>query len=144
MIADKKVFRYRYDYDPIELHRFIKDRYFPFINAEELEVILENRLRVNQSQPLKGQLLAAGDWIEYTHLRSDEEENLPPIDVLYEDEHILAICKPAGLPVTPSGRFYFNSIVIQLREKYQNDELSPLHRLDLETSGVLLFGKTKK
>ncbi|MBU3915714.1 RluA family pseudouridine synthase, partial [bacterium] len=84
-----------------------------------------------------------GDWLEYLHLREDEDELKDDINVLYEDDRIIAISKPDFLPVTPTSKYYFNSLAILIKERY-NVDFSPVHRLDIETSGVLLFGKDKK
>ena len=69
---------------------------------------------------------------------------MPTLDKpLYEDEWLLALHKPDSIPVHPTGIFYFSSMVMLARETFNNPELTPLHRLDLETDGVLLFAKQK-
>src|SRR5437763_12576104 len=74
----------------------------------------------------------------------------PALDVLYEDNHCLAVAKPAG---TPSAHFDGSVETLDrlakayLREKYQkpgNVFLGIVHRLDKPTSGVLLFARTSK
>jgi 23S rRNA pseudouridine1911/1915/1917 synthase len=63
------------------------------------------------------------------------------VDVVYEDEHLLAVDKPAGLPVHPTARYYENTL-IKILERERNDAfLTLVHRLDRETSGVLLLAK---
>ena len=59
--------------------------------------------------------------------------------VLYQDGHIVAVDKPHFLPVTPAGRFVHETLLVRLRKKHGWDELAPLHRLDRETAGVVLF-----
>ncbi|MBU0754580.1 MAG: RluA family pseudouridine synthase [Planctomycetes bacterium] len=69
------------------------------------------------------------------------------IPVLYEDQWILVVDKPAGIPVHPGGRLLDRTVITTLNERYlagRKEGTSPLklcHRLDLETSGVLLIGK---
>ncbi len=69
------------------------------------------------------------------------------LDILYEDEEVLAVEKPAGMPVHPSGRHVADTLIQQVHARYRsgNDGLKlPIrlcHRLDLETSGVLLVAK---
>lgn len=142
MQPDSTVFRYRFEFEPRILEEFIRDRYAQ--NEESLRRILDERLRINGHRPHPQRILEAGDVIEYTHLRSDEEEAVPELAIIYEDEDLLALSKPDFLPVTPSGRFYFNSMAIHVKELTGNPVISPLHRLDLETSGVLIFGKSKE
>lgn len=78
---------------------------------------------------------------------SDEQslEPTPHLDILYQDEYIVAIDKPAGLFVHRSyldrrERFF----VLQLLRDQINQYVYPLHRLDRPTSGVLVFGLTKE
>jgi RluA family pseudouridine synthase len=64
------------------------------------------------------------------------------IKVLYEDSNILAIDKPSGILTCPDQRSEEKSIFDLLLKKYPKLEL--VHRLDKDTSGVLLFAKNKK
>lgn len=138
----KKTFCYRYEFEPQDLGEFLSDRYQ--IHGERLEEVLSTRIKINQKQPLVGQSLETGDLLEYDHFRVDESAFIPgELEVLHEDENLLVIAKPAGVPVSPSGLYYFNALAIHVREVFNLVELSPLHRLDLETSGVLMFGKHK-
>ena len=63
-------------------------------------------------------------------------------DVLYEDDAILAVDKPSGLPVHPSATYHKNTLTFLLRERFGNDAPQIAHRLDRETSGLLLCGRT--
>jgi 23S rRNA pseudouridine1911/1915/1917 synthase len=67
---------------------------------------------------------------------------------LFEDEHLIVIDKPAGVPVHPSGRLLHFTVITALHRAYRNfDDASKdvvpklCHRLDLETSGVLVVAK---
>lgn len=71
-----------------------------------------------------------------------EERPLPgSLSVIYEDEDLLVVDKWAGFPVTPSGDFYEHSLLHVARKETGLKDLTPVHRLDLETSGVLIFVK---
>jgi 23S rRNA pseudouridine1911/1915/1917 synthase len=63
-------------------------------------------------------------------------------EVLAEDEHFLAIDKPAGLPMHTTAKFYRNTLTALLRERYPGQPLQLCHRIDRETSGVLLIART--
>lgn len=63
------------------------------------------------------------------------------LDVLYEDEWILAVDKPHGLCSTPKGENVRRSVVVAARCQFHNEEISALHRLDRSTGGVLLLSK---
>ncbi|MGZ0170274.1 MAG: sulfurtransferase [Planctomycetales bacterium] len=65
------------------------------------------------------------------------------IDVLYEDDFIVIVNKPAPLPMHPCGRFNRNSLQYILNEVYRDKYLRPAHRLDASTSGVTVFCQTR-
>ena len=60
---------------------------------------------------------------------------------LFEDEDLLVLNKPAGLPVHPSARYFRHTLVAQLATRFARPP-SPAHRLDRETSGLLVCTKT--
>jgi 23S rRNA pseudouridine1911/1915/1917 synthase len=72
----------------------------------------------------------------------DEVEVPRDIPVLYVDEHLLVVDKPPGLPVHPSARYYRNTVVKMLAERFPSEHLVLAHRLDRETSGVLVLART--
>lgn len=76
----------------------------------------------------------------------DEEVDIPGkkvagIDIVYEDENVLVLDKPNGIPIHPTGQFYQNTLTEIL--KTRNKEARPCYRLDKVTSGLLIMGKTK-
>src|SRR6266704_1202395 len=66
--------------------------------------------------------------------------------ILHIDDEILVACKPHFLPVTPGGPYVNECLLNRLRKSTGNHELAPLHRIDRETAGIVLFsvnGKTR-
>jgi tRNA pseudouridine32 synthase/23S rRNA pseudouridine746 synthase len=59
--------------------------------------------------------------------------------VLFQDEHLVVADKPHFLPVTPTGRFVHETLLVRLKHKLGLDHLSPIHRIDRETAGLVLF-----
>ena len=120
-------------------------RKFRYHNREEwLAHILEGRLFVNQREGEASQLLKNGQIIRY--LRPDYLE--PPVDpafdVIYEDDYLIAVNKSGNLPTSPSGKYFKNTLVHVVKNTFGWEDLYTLHRLDRETSGVLLFAKQKE
>ncbi len=66
------------------------------------------------------------------------------IRILQEDDAIVAIEKPAPLPMHPSGRFNRNTLQWILNEVYHPHKLRPMHRLDANTTGVVVFARTRQ
>lgn len=64
-------------------------------------------------------------------------------DVLYEDDAVVAIDKPPGLPVHPSATYHRNTLTNLLRQRFGDDAPRIAHRLDRETSGLLICGRTR-
>jgi tRNA pseudouridine32 synthase / 23S rRNA pseudouridine746 synthase len=61
------------------------------------------------------------------------------VDVLYQDEHIVVADKPHFISVTPGGRHLHETVLVRLKRQLNISSLVPMHRLDSETAGVLLF-----
>lgn len=59
--------------------------------------------------------------------------------VLHRDERLLVVDKPHFLPMAPAGRYLQQTLLIRLRRQLDLPELTPIHRLDRETAGVVLF-----
>ena len=74
----------------------------------------------------------------YRHL--DDEPVIPFEEtVLFQDDHLLVANKPHFLPVTPGGRYVQQSLLVRLKRRTGIDTLSPIHRIDRETAGLVLF-----
>lgn len=59
--------------------------------------------------------------------------------VLYRDAHILVADKPHFLAVAPAGRFLRETLLVRLKKRTGLDQLVPIHRIDRETAGVVVF-----
>ena len=59
--------------------------------------------------------------------------------VLFHDAHIVVADKPHFLPVTPSGDHLHETLLVRLKRKLGIDTLAPVHRIDRETAGLVLF-----
>jgi len=75
------------------------------------------------------------------YYRSLADEPRIPFDeaVLYQDEFIVVADKPHFLPVTPSGRYLQETLLVRLKRKLGIETLAPVHRIDRETAGLVLF-----
>lgn len=75
------------------------------------------------------------------YYREVAEEPLIPLqeEVLFQNDELLVVCKPPFLPVIPSGPYVNECLLSRLRRKTGNSNLVPIHRIDRETSGLVLF-----
>jgi tRNA pseudouridine32 synthase/23S rRNA pseudouridine746 synthase len=62
-------------------------------------------------------------------------------EVLFMDEHLVVVDKPHFLPMIPTGRFLHETLLVRLKKKLGEEELTPIHRLDRETAGVVIFSR---
>jgi 23S rRNA pseudouridine1911/1915/1917 synthase len=74
------------------------------------------------------------------------EPTVPPLEALREvhlDDAVLVVDKPAGLPIHPTARYHHGTLVSQLSVRYGDGfRADPAHRLDRETSGLVVCGRT--
>jgi tRNA pseudouridine32 synthase/23S rRNA pseudouridine746 synthase len=70
----------------------------------------------------------------------DVETPIPfEAQVLFQDAHLLVVDKPHFLPMIPSGRFLQETLLVRLKKALALPHLAPIHRLDRETAGVVIF-----
>lgn len=77
------------------------------------------------------------------YYREVEHETPIPFQeqILFQDEHLVVADKPHFLPMTPGGRFVQETLLTRLKKKLDSPELTPIHRLDRETAGVVVFSR---
>ncbi|HXX69198.1 MAG TPA: RluA family pseudouridine synthase [Polyangiaceae bacterium] len=118
-----------------QLHRTSRTRAQAIVRASAYDEA-GRRLKVNDRvRPGQLVLLWRPPW--------DERLEPIPIQVLWEDEHLLAVSKPPLLAVHPTARHHKNTLIKLLQaERPECRFLSLGHRLDRETSGVIVISKT--
>ena len=77
------------------------------------------------------------------YYRSLAQEPALPVQarVVFEDAHLLVADKPHFMPVTPSGAYVQQSLLVQLKRLSGCETLTPIHRIDRETAGLVLLSK---
>jgi 23S rRNA pseudouridine1911/1915/1917 synthase len=144
------LFEVRGDEGGLRLDVFLRRR-VPWRSREHLkERIREGSVRLNGGGAKASQTVRPGDEVT-VELRRRGEPCDPasiPLPVLYEDDVIVVLDKPAGYVVHPVGKHQMDTIINALHHRYrrpddpENDIVPKLaHRLDMHTSGVLLVAK---
>ena len=82
-----------------------------------------------------------GTYIYY--YRFIENETVIPFEhtVIFENDELMVVDKPHFLPVTPAGHYVQHTLLTRLKANTKNANLSPIHRLDKDTAGLILFSK---
>ena len=86
-----------------------------------------------------GQPVAAGDLFWYWRSPPPEPPVPGELVILHQDDLLVVVDKPHFLPVTPGGRHLHETALVKLRRLTGIATLAPMHRLDRETAGVLVF-----
>jgi len=121
--------------------RFLCER-FPDVSA----VAWTARLARGEIVDARGVALNADSHVRqgmriwyYRELEHDETPIPFQEGVLFQDEHLLVADKPHFLPTIPTGRFLKETLLVRLKRQYDLPHLVPIHRLDRETAGVVIF-----
>ena len=127
-------------YNNKKLNNFILDS-FPTLNKNTLFKALRKKdIRINNVRVSEDKTIYTGDeitiYIVDELLFGKEQTN---IEVVYEDDNILVVNKPEGIPVT-EDQSSTNNLTKILKEKYGN-HIKPCHRIDRNTKGLVLFSK---
>ena len=142
------------------LHKYLRRALADVPLSHVFKMLRTRKVRVNGHRGRPEQLLAEGDRIA---IRGDEEKLLgpreaapgaaprPTFTVLYQDDAVLAVSKPSGLAAHPGTGIQEATLVEEARAFLGAPEAppgefrpSPAHRLDRETSGVVLVAKTRQ
>ncbi|RPB09246.1 pseudouridine synthase [Morchella conica CCBAS932] len=83
-----------------------------------------------------------GDMIAHTLHRHEPPVTDKPVEVVFEDESLIVINKPAGVPVHPAGRYNYNSVIEIMKHERNGVAPLPCNRLDRLTSGLMFCAKT--
>ncbi|MDB4941128.1 MAG: Ribosomal large subunit pseudouridine synthase [Labilithrix sp.] len=131
----------------------------PELAGQRLDVFLQSQLKRTSRTRTQFIVAASAYDVNGKHLRSNHrvraeehvllwrapwDEVAVPTDIpiLYEDEHLFAVDKPANLPVHPTARYHKNTLINLLKAERPGQFVSLGHRIDRETSGVLLVSKS--
>jgi len=133
------------------LDRFLAQRLQWRSRSSVERLIKDGKVELDQRSPRPSRKVQSGELIlvqlpkARREVELDAREGDDEIEVIHEDRWLLAVNKPAGIPVHPGGRLLHRTVITELTRRYRKKEpeLTPklCHRLDLETSGVLLLGK---
>ncbi len=101
---------------------------------------------LNGKAAISSYIVNIGDVVEI-HFADEEKSNIPatniPIEIIYEDEHILAVNKPKDMPTHPSIGNYENTLGNACMYYYRdvNFVFRPVNRLDRDTTGIVIIAK---
>lgn len=128
----------------MRLDQFLKN-HLKRTSRTRAQEIIEASAYGSQGQRLrKNHRLMSEERVMLWRAPWDEDPVPQVLPVLFEDDFVLAIDKPSGVPVHPTARYHKNTVIKMLEELRPDQRISLGHRLDRETSGVLLLSKTAR
>lgn len=141
-VSASKVFLPKMKPAPATVYQYLCQQ-FAHIESAEWQQRFTDRLIYDAV----GQVLnLSAEYIENSHVfyyRFLAHEIHVPFEheILFENEHLLVIDKPHFLTISPTGQYVQETLLVRLKKQTGNKFLTPIHRLDRETAGVVLFSK---
>ena len=130
--------------DGWRLDHFLKQRIRRLSRTKICTIIASQVWLSNGRKPRPALAVRAGDTVHIDRPAPIEPEVPREFPILAADPYFMAIDKPAGLPMHTTAKFWKNTLVAILRERYPEEGLQICHRIDRETSGVLLIARTRE
>ena len=132
----------------LRVEQFLRRKRYSGQNLSEIKRMPKSIL-VNGVHYYMRQELSTGDHLQVRICETQNSEKIPPtklpLDIIYEDEDLLVLNKPAGMPIHPSLNNYTNSIANALAYYFQSQGKPFIfrccNRLDRDTSGLTIVSK---
>lgn len=132
----------------LRVEQFLRRKHYSGQNLSEIKRMPKSIL-VNGVHYYMRQELSTGDHLQVRICETQNSEKIPPtklpLDIVYEDEDLLVLNKPAGMPIHPSLNNYTNSIANALAYYFQSQGKPFIfrccNRLDRDTSGLTIVSK---
>lgn len=136
------------DSSGLRVEQFLRRKRYSGQNLSEIKRMPKSIL-VNGVHYYMRQELSTGDYLQVRICETQNSEKIPPtklpLDIIYEDEDLLVLNKPAGMPIHPSLNNYTNSIANALAYYFQSQGKPFIfrccNRLDRDTSGLTIVSK---
>ncbi len=119
---------------------FLTER-FTYLTREVLQERMRNSFIVDEAGKALDDKTPYLESVFLFYYREVPDEVVIPFKekILYKDDNIIVVDKPHFIPITPTGRYVKETLLARLKHHYQIEEISPIHRLDRETAGIVMF-----
>lgn len=108
------------------------------------EKISLGQVTINKEPAHAGQILAEDDLLSFIIPNFEEPDIDTDYQTVWRNDYLLLVNKPAGLPVHSTRRFYFQTLIAEIRRREGFSDINPLQRLDRETSGLMFLSQTSR
>jgi len=130
--------------DGMRLDRFLVSK-IPRISRTQIQAMIIEHVRRGNGRSLRASSkVCCGEKIEVAVPARHEPPCPRHFEIVYRDERVMVVNKPAGLPVHSTAKFYFNTLTRVLLERFGEPPPLLCHRIDMETSGCLLVAFSRE
>ena len=125
------------------LDRFLQKR-IRRMSRNRIQRVIDGDCNVDGRVARSGMRVFSGQLVTFRRPAPPEPVVPREIGIVLADPSFYVIDKPAGLPIHPTGRYHYSTLTAVLRERFPGEPLQVAHRLDRETSGLLLVARTQQ
>ncbi|MEP7053439.1 MAG: RluA family pseudouridine synthase [Pseudomonadota bacterium] len=126
----------------MRLDRFVQSQLRSTSRTRARAIVKRGAYSVQGRARRPSERVRADERIALWRMPFEDTEGQAPLPVLYEDEHLLVIDKPPLVTVHPTARYHKNTVIKRLQAERPGEFLALIHRLDRETSGILLLARS--
>jgi len=126
----------------LRLDRFVSEKIRRLSRTKAARIIEAGAYALDGRRLKNNYRVRAGEYVCLYRPAPEEPHSPEHFKILFEDEALMAVNKPAGLAMHPSARYHAGTLTRLLRDKYGDTRPVPVHRIDRETSGIVLLAKT--
>lgn len=125
----------------LRLDRFLQSRIPRISRTRAQRIVKKCAMRADGTRRRASERVKAGETVIIVRPPMNEPPTPQHFGVLFEDDEVLAVDKPSGLPMHPTATYHRHTLTWLLYERFGEDAPQFAHRLDRETSGVVVCGK---
>jgi 23S rRNA pseudouridine1911/1915/1917 synthase len=126
----------------MRLDRFVQSQLRGTSRTRARAIVKRGAYSVQGRARRPSERVRADERIALWRLPFEDTEGQAPLPILYEDSHLLVIDKPPLVTVHPTARYHQNTVIKRLQAERPGEFLALIHRLDRETSGILLLARS--
>lgn len=131
---------------PTRVDVYLKSHFKRLSRTRIQKIMANGDIRASDKTVKPSQILLGGEHFDLWRMKPDDASHLSQlnIEVVYQDENLVVINKPSGLAIHPTARDLEKTLTHWLKINFPGEPVHPCHRLDRETSGIIICARNKK
>ena len=122
----------------------LKSEFHSYNEEYFIKAIDDAKILINEKKTSKDYILKDNDFLTHLTIRKENPIIYKKLDIVFDDKNYLVVDKPSSWPVHVCGAYNFNTLQRILMDEYKYQDIKILHRLDKQTSGIVIFAKNKE